>query len=547
LALADGEIGSVLPPLAGYHYGYRSLDLAAYEAASAALKQVMGSLNSALANRTFLLGDRVTVADICVAMALCPLFAKVLDATYLASFLHVTRWFTTCVNQPNFKAIMGTFEFCKQVEAVGSKSTAPAAISGGVFGKIHKMKGELKIDRIAQSLIAAKFNGLKIDLVDSDTKSPEFLSKFPMGKVPGFEGVDGVTIAESASISRYIAASVADTNLLGSSKKESALVESYLATSEEFFGAQRPLLYPFWGYLSKENADDQANARANVIRHLAYLNTQLATRTFLVGERVTLADIAMVCSLLNIFKHVIDPKTALEYKNVLRWFNTCLHQPSFKSVVQAPSYSKPVFSPVAAKKVEKTEKPVKEKKAEKPAKEKKPEPAEDLEAIAAAEQKSKEKNPLDLLPKSSLILDEWKRFYSNNDTRPTAVDWFWKNFDPQGYSIWKCDYKYNDELTQIFMSSNLIGGFFQRLESARKYAFGSMLVLGDAKKSKITGYFVFRGLDVPFEVKDSADYESYKFTKVDHTKPAVRESINAVFAWDEKIDGMPCADGKTFK
>lgn len=144
-------------------------------------------------------------------------------------------------------------------------------------------------------------------------------------------------------------------------------------------------------------------------------------------------------------------------------------------------------------------------------------------------------------------MDEWKRFYSNNDTRPTAVDWFWKNFDPQGYSIWKCEYKYNDELTQIFMSSNLIGGFFQRLESARKYAFGSMLVLGTAGKSKITGYFVFRGLDVPFEVKDSADYESYKFSKVDHTKPAVRESINAVFAWDEKIDGMPCADGKTFK
>ena len=29
----------------------------------------------------------------------------------------------------------------------------------------------------------------------------------------------------------------------------------------------------------------------------------------------------------------------------------------------------------------------------------------------------KAKNPLDLLPKSSFNLDEWKRFYSNNETR----------------------------------------------------------------------------------------------------------------------------------
>ena len=55
----------------------------------------------------------------------------------------------------------------------------------------------------------------------------------------------------------------------------------------------------------------------------------------------------------------------------------------------------------------------KQEKKEKPKKEKK----EDLEAIAAAEEKakSKEKNPLDLLPPSPFIMDDWKRFYSNNE------------------------------------------------------------------------------------------------------------------------------------
>jgi elongation factor 1-gamma len=65
-------------------------------------------------------------------------------------------------------------------------------------------------------------------------------------------------------------------------------------------------------------------------------------------------------------------------------------------------------------------------------------------------------------------LDAWKRFYSNNET-PQSVEYFWQNYDPQGFSLWKVDYKYNDELGAVFMSSNLIGGFFQRLDRARKY------------------------------------------------------------------------------
>ncbi len=33
-------------------------------------------------------------------------------------------------------------------------------------------------------------------------------------------------------------------------------------------------------------------------------------------------------------------------------------------------------------------------------------------------------------------------------------------FDKAGYSIWRCDFKYNEELKKVFMSSNQIGGFF---------------------------------------------------------------------------------------
>ena len=62
-----------------------------------------------------------------------------------------------------------------------------------------------------------------------------------------------------------------------------------------------------------------------------------------------------------------------------------------------------------------------------------------------------------LLPKGTFDMDDFKRFYSNND-EDKSIPYFWEKFDPEAYSIWRCDYKYNDELTMVFMSCNLIGG-----------------------------------------------------------------------------------------
>ena len=54
----------------------------------------------------------------------------------------------------------------------------------------------------------AAFGGLKIDLPESyvhfeDNKKPEFLSKFPHGKIPAFEGADGFKLFETTAIARY--------------------------------------------------------------------------------------------------------------------------------------------------------------------------------------------------------------------------------------------------------------------------------------------------------------------------------------------------------
>merc|ERR1711976_105055 len=85
----------------------------------------------------------------------------------------------------------------------------------------------------------------------------------------------------------------------------------------------------------------------------------------------------------------------------------------------------------------------------------------------------KPKDPLDALPAGNFNLDDFKRFYSNN-AEEKSVPYFWEKFDPDHYSIWFCEYKYAEELSRIFMTCNLIGGMFQRLDKLRKNAFASM-------------------------------------------------------------------------
>lgn len=67
------------------------------------------------------------------------------------------------------------------------------------------------------------------------------------------------------------------------------------------------------------------------------------------------------------------------------------------------------------------------------------------EALAA---EPKRKNPFASMPKSSFDLDDFKRYYSNED-ESKSIPYFWQKFDPENYSIWFSKYKYNNELTKV--------------------------------------------------------------------------------------------------
>jgi elongation factor 1-gamma len=189
-------------------------------------------------------------------------------------------------------------------------------------------------------------------------------------------------------------------------------------------------------------------------------------------------------------------------------------------------------------------KPAEEKK--KSEKKKKEEEEED-EDEEYKEELPKGPNPLDLLPPTTFNLDEWKRVYSNSDVA-VSIPWFWEKFDREGWSLWFSDYKYNNELTQLYRTSNLILGFLQRLDKLRKYGFGSILIFEVENGFEISGCWLFRGQDVPSEMKDCDDYELYNWHKVDVDNADEKKKVDAYFAWAGDFGGKKFNDqGKIFK
>merc|ERR1712179_547096 len=367
-----------------------------------------------------------------------------------------------------------------------------------------------------------KYSGVQVtvakDFVFGETnKSPEFLKKFPLGKVPAFEGSDGLLLTESNAIAYYLA-----NEELRGGKDEAAraqVVQWMCMADNDILPGACTWVFPTLGIMQfNKNATERA--KEDIKAAMKTINDHLLTRTFLVGERLTLADIAVACTLLSLYKQVFEPAFRGPFTNVNRWFTTVINQPNAKAVLgEVVLCTK--MAEFDAKKF----------------------------ADFSGKGDNKKKDPMDALPKGTFDLEEWKRFYSNNE-EDDSIKWFWEHFDHENYSIWQGDYKFNDELTMIFMSCNLIGGMFQRLEKMKKHAFASSILFGENNNSSISGIWVFKGHELAFDLCEdwAIDSPSYQWTKLDSKSEECKKLVTQYWKWEgEDTKGRKFNQGKILK
>merc|ERR1719247_2368340 len=101
--------------------GIMQFNKGATERAKEDVKKALSALNSHLLTHTYLVGERITLADITVTCTLLHLYQYVLKASFRKPFQNVNRWFTTMINQPQVKAIIGDFKLCEKMAQFDNK------------------------------------------------------------------------------------------------------------------------------------------------------------------------------------------------------------------------------------------------------------------------------------------------------------------------------------------------------------------------------------------------------------------------------------------
>jgi len=437
-----------------------------------------------------------------------------------------------------------------------------------VSGTLYTYPGNYRAHKIQ---IAAAYSGADVKIASDfefgkTNTNDDFLQKFPMGKVPAFKDSNGVCLSEPNAICHY----VSNEALNGTNPVDQALVLQYLEFADtEILPSACTWVYPTLGF-KQYNKQDTEKAQAHLKKCLALLDGLLESRTFLVGERISLADIGLCCNMLMLYAQVMDGKFREPYGNVNRWFLTCINQPKFKEVLgdfklceKMATFDNKRYQelhPKDNKKGGKEQKPKQEKQEKKP-KEEKPKPAE----VEEPAPKPKKVDHFAHLPATEFVLDTWKRFYSNNEPAATN-EYLWKNFDPNAWSWWFCNYQYNYEHRVGFMTSNAVGGMFHRLECLRKHLFGNVVIFNEKITNpsnpkevgnfSVSGVFLCRGVDFIFKLEEDwyNDAEYYDWRKLDPLnnsldKSCVESYLHADFSgeYDEGRKGLEIYNSSAFK
>lgn len=183
--------------------------------------------------------------------------------------------------------------------------------------------------RLLLHQLGIPFERIQMDIDKGETRTPEFLAKNPNGRIPVLETERGEFLAESNAILFYLSEG---TPYLPADRRQRAQVlqwmcfeqyshEPNIATVRYWLTHDVPHLAQVLEQKRKLGADA-----------LAVMERHLASRTFFVGERYTIADIALYA-----YTHVAAEGgfDLAPYPAVQAWLGRVHAQPGHVPITQA--------------------------------------------------------------------------------------------------------------------------------------------------------------------------------------------------------------------
>jgi glutathione S-transferase len=148
----------------------------------------------------------------------------------------------------------------------------------------------LKVKWVCDAL-ALHYDWIDVDTLKHETRTAQFLKLNSAGQVPTIEFDDGRTLAQSNAIIRYFAR---DSDLIPKDAFEAAKMDEWLFWEQYSHEPYVAVCRFHMKYLGRSASDLDPDRVKRGYAALARMEHQLAATRFLVGDRLTLADVSLL-------------------------------------------------------------------------------------------------------------------------------------------------------------------------------------------------------------------------------------------------------------
>jgi glutathione S-transferase len=158
-----------------------------------------------------------------------------------------------------------------------------------IFGDLNS--GNCLKVKYTADYLGLDYTWVPVDITKGETRSPEFLAAFPLGRIPAVGFPDGSRLAESNAIIRYLAR---ESSLLPADPFAQAKVDEWLFweqySHEPYVATTRFHVV----YLKRSMAEREAWRVERGEAALDLMDRTLSEREWLSGETMTIADICLL-------------------------------------------------------------------------------------------------------------------------------------------------------------------------------------------------------------------------------------------------------------
>jgi elongation factor 1-gamma len=409
------------------------------------------------------------------------------------------------------------------------------------------------------NIIGKKIDFEEIKLEEKDKRN-SLVNKIPTTTFPFLETEKG-NISQSNAIIKYLCEKYKP-ELLGENIFEKCKIIQWIEfANNEIFKCNKNIIYPIFGW-NNLNKEDYNKDNNKIKEYLKIIEKELENKEYIIGNKISIADIKLFSSLRYLMILYLPEQMRNKlYPKINKWYekimNTSEAINAYGRTILCKNSIKP-YNGIINKNIEKIDNNKKKDKKDKKEnnqknkeikKEKEPYIPSILE-LPRYNIKPIENNILDLLPESKFDLDKFKIEFLKNNNKKNGMKYFWKNYDPDGYSLWFIEYN-NDinECITLFRTCIIKGNILEQLKYFKKYCFGVLGVYGNDSDYKIRGCLLWKGNEIPEEIKNIDCYNKLNIRKLDYNQKKDQQLVHDYWTKigeKEKVFKKPAIDTRYF-